>query len=52
MLKSLNYNGKVMKLILDNAFIKLEYINNHNNNNINYKYPKFAVNGWRNFCFK
>ena len=51
MLKPLNCNREVMKLILDNAFMKLKNVNDHNNNNADYKYPKFAVNGWRNFCF-
>ena len=45
MLKSLNYNREVMELILDNAFIKLKHINDYNNNNIGYKYLKFAING-------
>jgi len=41
MIKPLNYKREVMKLILDNSFMKLDYANEFNTNNIDNKYLKF-----------
>jgi len=50
-MKPLNYNGEVMKLILDNTFIKHDHANEINTNNVDNKYPKFTMNNYNNFYF-
>ena len=51
MIKPLNCNKEVVKLILDDTFVKCDHANEFNANNKDNEYLMFTINDCNNFYF-